>query len=610
MSTNNVGSSSNSNHQSICKAIASYKKKPGTLSLTKTNLTWIPKDGPGSMITVERTRLQSLFSSKDGGTKVMLRICARPITIPEHQESSSTAIADEVFNFSFTSTNSIEDREEFKREISQVIAQNRATQETPQAPSSKPVERIPEATNTVVANHEAIDKGKSVDPLQDWRLKKRVLQNDGQLRQLHKEMVIGGEISEGEFWDGREELLYHEARLDAQTKGRSAQMVDPRPETTENGDITISVTPQLIHDIFEQYPVVQKAYNENVPPLNDQLFWTRYFRSKLFNRHRSSARQPGDAVKEDEIFDKYLGDDDDGIEPKNLNVKEVYKLLDLAATEEDHGETGNSNDWTMRAGTQRSSLPLMRRFNEHSQRLLNSSLGKVPERRAGGVIEGGDAGSRNYYEDTSLSDLTINKETDRIILDIQGQERYFQGHSGEKETGKRKRTVEEEKEDVEEIGKRVSKDWKMKLGRFEEDQGEINEATNEMMENITTRYEQRNGFLEGGIPATLMQQVISTHSTTHEFLRHYWSSILPNPIQVNSTTHPEVPHKKILNPEEKAMKAQRMIGFLERTNERVSHLIEEARMISVDKKLIFQALESTIRAVEKAKRHYKEMIGL
>ena len=30
--------------------------------------------------------------------------------------------------------------------------------------------------------------------------------------------------------------------------------------------------------------------------------------------------------------------DDDDLEPRNLGVREVYRLLDLAATEEDHGE--------------------------------------------------------------------------------------------------------------------------------------------------------------------------------------------------------------------------------------------------------------------------------
>lgn len=59
----------------------------------------------------------------------------------------------------------------------------------------------------------------------------------------------------------------------------------------------------------------------------------------------------------------------------------MYRLLDLAATEEDHMETGNTKDFTMRAGSQRKSLPLMRKFNEHSERLLVQAMW-VPERRA------------------------------------------------------------------------------------------------------------------------------------------------------------------------------------------------------------------------------------
>ena len=41
--------------------------------------------------------------------------------------------------------------------------------------------------------------------------------------------------------------------------------MDPRPETVEGGEIKIRITPQLVHDIFDEYPVVQKAYSENVP---------------------------------------------------------------------------------------------------------------------------------------------------------------------------------------------------------------------------------------------------------------------------------------------------------------------------------------------------------
>jgi len=41
--------------------------------------------------------------------------------------------------------------------------------------------------------------------------------------------------------------------------------VDPRPETVEGGEIKIRITPQLVHDIFDEYPVVAKAYSDNVP---------------------------------------------------------------------------------------------------------------------------------------------------------------------------------------------------------------------------------------------------------------------------------------------------------------------------------------------------------
>jgi len=33
----------------------------------------------------------------------------------------------------------------------------------------------------------------------------------------------------------------------------------------EGGEVKIVITPQLVHDIFEEYPVVAKAYNDNVP---------------------------------------------------------------------------------------------------------------------------------------------------------------------------------------------------------------------------------------------------------------------------------------------------------------------------------------------------------
>jgi transcription initiation factor TFIIH subunit 1 len=55
-----------------------------------------------------------------------------------------------------------------------------------------------------------------------------------------------------------------QAAADTQQKGKPGQLVDPRPETVE-GEIRIRITPQLVHDIFDEYPVVAKAYSDNVP---------------------------------------------------------------------------------------------------------------------------------------------------------------------------------------------------------------------------------------------------------------------------------------------------------------------------------------------------------
>lgn len=93
-----------------------------------------------------------------------------------------------------------------------------------------------------------------------------------------------------------------------------------------------------------------------------------------------------------------------GLVPKNESSEVVNRFLDLAASEFDHedvrprpfptfsfffcvvrptdstfmshpalGQTGNARDVTMQAGKERASLPLMRRFNEHSEKLLKAS---------------------------------------------------------------------------------------------------------------------------------------------------------------------------------------------------------------------------------------------
>lgn len=81
-------------------------------------------------------------------------------------------------------------------------------------------------------------------------------------------------------------------------------------------------------------------------------------------------------------------------------------------------QSGNQADLTMRAGSLRSSLPLMRRFNERSERLLQSALGDEPNKRRRMGIDAGDAGSRDYYHQIEIEDLQAQRIPSLVQLAV------------------------------------------------------------------------------------------------------------------------------------------------------------------------------------------------
>lgn len=213
-------------------------------------------------------------------------------------------------NFTFTSPQpvAVTEREKFKKELTIIISRNRGAQDAlpqPLAPSVAPGLSLPVSAATTLGapspRHTAPplrpsdSRASSVfddrrptpvitgtDPATEFRLRKKVLLSNPELGALHKDLVMTGQITEAEFWDGREvshlssnpsmrhlifvqHLILAELASEGQKKGKPGQLVDPRPETVEGGEIKIRITPQLVHDIFDEYPIVARAYSENVP---------------------------------------------------------------------------------------------------------------------------------------------------------------------------------------------------------------------------------------------------------------------------------------------------------------------------------------------------------
>ncbi|GAA5864009.1 hypothetical protein JCM3774_004454 [Rhodotorula dairenensis] len=618
-------------------ALTTYKKQPGTLRLAPAALEWTPHGQSTAAVSLPTAALSALFASKPGGPRVMLKVVLDP----------AAATADASHNFTFASlTDPVGDRDWFKDHLSHLVAKNR---ERDAQHASVQAAAIPVSASASAPEASDKGKGKAADPAAaaaaaaaaatpaanaqaqtaqatTFRLRKLVLQSDPALLQLHRDLVLTGEISEAEFWAGRQDLVDAVAAEQTLVKGKSGEMVDPKTVTGQNGEVTVKITPALIRDIFEEFPVVLRAYNDNVPdPLDEAQFWTRYFQSKLFNRNRTTNRAAVDAIKDDPIFDKYLGEEDDDIEPKHMPDHEIYRLLDLAATEEDQHEiTNQPRDFTMKPGGQRASLPLMRRFNEHSERLLNQALGSSADRNRG-FLDPGNAGDRRYYNEIELSDLVQpGAHEDRIALTL--SDRAGAANAGAT-VGKSSAATGEEGDEgddgVDSFQKRFEKaervktvvrgvvdEWDGRLAEFEVDSAAIRDSmrdmTNSLVEHVERTRKTAGGSASstGGLPRAYHTTVSSLSTTTFEFLRHFWSSLLP-PKPNDQSPFALAP------PKERALRVEKFKAYLEKSRERVDRAMDAASHEGGDEvgRRVDAALRPVREAIDAALDTYAQRMG-
>lgn len=146
----------------------------------------------------------ALFCSKEGAAQVRLKL--------------GVVGDDQGHNFTFTAPppTATQDRETFKRELSSIISHNRAAlDQTPGPGISTPFSGPPTPLHGVFPHpSRALSRDstpRSITPLgapagspEDFRLRKQVLLKTPDLAALHLELVVGGQITEAEFWEGRE----------------------------------------------------------------------------------------------------------------------------------------------------------------------------------------------------------------------------------------------------------------------------------------------------------------------------------------------------------------------------------------------------------------------
>lgn len=215
-----------------------------------------------------------------------------------------------------------------------------------------------------------------------------------------------------QFWSTRLHLLRAHAIERTQTRGSYNVLSSLKPRVEDN--VTrLNISKEQIQLIFTQHPLVKRVYDENVPKLSEQQFWSRFFQSRLFKKLRGERISEADAT--DAVLDKYLRDEaSDGSRDAN-----IPHFLDMAANESHNSQRrGNRPDLDMRpSGVDK--VPIIRTLNSLSEKIMANVA------PADGDISAPIGMDEEAYKELQLRDLRGDEEQSRITLNIRDQNRFF-----------------------------------------------------------------------------------------------------------------------------------------------------------------------------------------
>lgn len=520
---------------------AAYKKKDGTLVMSKghRSISWIPAaGGAAGTITIPVGNITNLQQTPASNPKVMLKIFVQQPTAPTG--------APEPYVFAFTAGPSArQEADAIKDALSAAIQAAKALQtETSTGKGMSAAMAIASAVSSagVMGPKDAWDDDNRLKS--DAELQQSLLKADPNLQLILNESMntkpdtLSTAQFMAQFWSTRLHLLRAHAIERAQTRGSYNVLSTLKPRVEAN--VTkLNIRKEHIQLIFTQHPLVKRAYDENVPKLSEQQFWSRFFQSRLFKKlrgERISEHDPTDAV-----LDKYLQVDEYAERERDVRVPH---FLDLAGNEVNHSQRqGNRPDLEMRPSAVER-VPIIRTLNRLSERIMSNVAPTDPDPSAPSVDD-------EALEELKLRDLRGEEEQQRILLNIRDRSRFLQQGKG----------IEDEQsglfaqQDPEEVMRKLRSDVRNTLpddgsvpldrligleeGSENEDgersqhqvgpQAYLQRATSQILEAIQNRRAQTEVSSTTdtyGLSDALYDRLTLTHATTTEFLHQFWQAFL------------------------------------------------------------------------------------
>ena len=475
---------------------------------------------------------QDLQQTPASSPKVMLRVFAQP---PGATESITHV-------FTFTSgTNARLEADAIKDALSRAVQAVKVAvglHSVPNGTSSSAAMAVASAvTSKSGAEEDAFwlhdDRLKSDVALQQSLLKSKPPLSKTFMESLRtKPDTISNSQFALQFWSSRLHLLRAYALESHQRRGAYNVLSTIKPRTEDN-TTKLSISKEQIQLILGQHPLVKRVYDENVPKLSEEIFWSRFFMSRLFKKLKGERLTEADST--DPVLDKYLSFEDDADRNQRLLASHVPHIIDVEGNEENHSQRkGNRPDWTMRP-TSLDRVPIIRTLNSLSEKIISHvAPSDIDPSAPIGMDE-------ETFNSLALQDLRADSAENNIILNIRDQSRFFSSKQDDP------RIDEYDNRDPE-IALRVVYDDLRGMGEEEmlgDAIGVDNNSDSEAEEPIShvgskaslraasaqvhATIAQQNtlsGSVSSDISDDILERLTLTHATTTEFLHHFWIAFL------------------------------------------------------------------------------------
>ncbi|KAF2116392.1 RNA polymerase II transcription factor-like protein [Lophiotrema nucula] len=547
----------------MSEASAQYKKQDGTLviSIDGRTVSWKHTEGKAPPVSIVISEITNLQQTPAHSAKASIRIAIQKPGAPQP----------DAHTFTFTSPKARDDQAAITASLRKWIEAAKAPPppavSTPRAENgdsgpSASMTMAQTAAGSTVTESETYDDSRL---LRDPELQKSLLNSSPALRQRFEQAIKDKPetitISQlaTQFWAARVHLLRSHAAEKAQNQGTYNVLSVVKPKHVD-GAMKLNMTKEQIQLIFAQHPLIKRVYNENVPPMGEGDFWSRFFNSRLCKKLKG-LKINEELDQRDSRLDLYLNKSDDTAYEEQMALTAVPHYIDLEGNEQNHSQRlGNRPDLTMRPNTVEK-VPILRVLNRMSEKLMAD----VPP--SDGTRHGPVGVDEETYNELQLRDLQRAAEDNRVVLNVKDQGQMFSAeqslHTSSSASAYAKRTpsqvlslvqkdfaaiaggkpksagihlesaigVHDESSSDEEPG---TKKKKVAIGS----RSARTAATSQIMTSIKKRHVQDDDYLQAqNIPSAeqarklgLSQEVFDTlsmtHNTTVEFLHYFWSVFL------------------------------------------------------------------------------------